>query len=890
MIQPTPDPDRLGPVPAHAPGPGVAGAGRSILHDYNRAAAAYWWLLVLAGGAVLGLALTRLAGLPADAVAQVLGASLIACVVGLFPLRVPRTKTSFAAGDIFIFLLLLVHGPWAAVVAASAEAAACAWRTSDRWSSRIVGPASAAVAMLACGQAYSWAVGRLAAAGVAGDGVVFAAALAFAALYFLLSPTLVTSVIYLKRRRAPTLSEWFSTFGWLGMGYAASASIAGVLFLAFRQFGLTTVLVAVPMIGMFVASMRVYFAHQEAAEREAAERASRERADNAEREAAMAALHLKALELSDRRFESAFADAAIGMALVSGDGRLLQVNPALGQLLGRDVAALRGQRFIDIIDPGDLPALERQLQRLQAGQASGVECELRCRHALGHEVWASLHASHFARGAQDEPTLIVQAFDVSARRRAEARLQHLAYHDVLTDLANRSRLRDSVSQAIGEQAQDPAQRFSVLHLSFDRYKQLNDSLGRGVGDQFLVVVARRLQTLLRPADLLARLDGDDFGVLLRHRGGGSRQAVALADRVRQSFAAPVRVGDCEIHTGASIGITGGDLDYARADDVLRDAGLAMSRARAEGRSRHALFDPSLHERARDLLQLETDLRQAIADGRLELAFQPIHAIGVPQRRVGFEALARWTHPSRGPVSPAEFIPVAEDSGLIVALTRWALQAACAQLGQWRGRLPASDELFVNVNIAGQDLAEPDFADFVRDTLARHGLPERCLTLEITETALMQQLALGRRTLARLREMGIGLSVDDFGTGYSSLSHLSTLPINSLKIDRSFVARLDGGSVEGEIVRAVIQLGQALGKRVVAEGIETDAQLDRLRELGCGYAQGFLLGRPARAAHWDGQLALPSRSSPDPDPQASSTAQAPVPAAARPASESQPWPV
>ena len=837
-----PDPTPPAPTPA-SPAPGAV---VGLLGDYTPAAAAYWRLLVVAGTGALGWALVWLLSQPVNVLWQVLGAALIASIVGMFPLRVPKTKSSFAAGDIFIFLLLMLHGPFAAVVAATAEAAVCAWRTSKRWSSRIVGPAAAAVAMLACSPVYTGSMPWVATIGMPGEGAVFPAILVFAAVYFVVSPTLVTTVIYLKRQRAPTAAEWLTTFGWLGMGYMASASIAGILFLAFRQFGLTTVLVAVPMIGMFVTSLRVYFAYQEATEREAAERATRDRADNAEREAAMAAQHLRDLELSNRRFESAFAHAAIGMALVASDGRLVQVNPALGTLLGHAPSELVGSVFFTFVDRGDIAALVHWIDRLRSGQVPSFQCELRCRHAQGHEVRASIHGSLFAQGDASESHLIVQAFDVTARRLAEDRLQHLAYHDALTGLANRRRLHDAIAQVIAAFDRAPGARFSVLHLSFDRFKQLSDSFGRGVGDQFLVMVARRIQPLMRPGDLLARLEGDDFGILALHQGEGSHQAVAMAERLRQAFAVPVLIGDTEVHTGASVGITSSDFGYTDAEAVMRDASLAMSKARASGRSRHALFDPTLHERARDRLALETDLRHALDTGGLQLDFQPIYAIS-PQRVVGFEVLSRWRHPSRGMVSPGEFIPVAEESGLIVQVTRWALRTACMQLRDGRTQTPVDGDLFVNVNIAGDDLADPGFADLVRDTLAACDLPARCLTLEITETTLMQQIEIGSRTLARLREIGVGLSVDDFGTGYSSLSHLSTLPINSLKIDRSFVDRLDGVSMESEIVRAVVQLGHALGKRVVAEGIETEAQLANLRALGCGYAQGFLLGRPASAA-------------------------------------------
>jgi diguanylate cyclase (GGDEF)-like protein/PAS domain S-box-containing protein len=818
------------------------GALRRLLPDYNRAAAAYWWLLATGGAIALGTSVAALAALPSAAIWQIVVVSSITTLVGMFPLRIPRTKTSIAAGDIFIFLLLLVHGPFAAVIAATAEATACAWRTSTRWSSRIASAAAAAVSMLACGTAFTGALAALNRAGWAGDAVSFGAILAFAGVYFVVGPTLVTTVIYLKRWRAPTLGEWLGTFGWLGMGYVASASIAGVLFVAFRQFGLNSMLIAAPMIGMFVTSLRVYFAQQEASEREAAERAARERAEHAEREAALSAQHLAELELSDRRFQSAFAHAAIGMALVSRQGLLVQVNAALAALFGRPESALIGTELLSLIEEHDRPAFEAQIRAVRAVEVNSLRCELRGRHEKGNEVWLSMHGSTFAGDALIGEHLIIQAFDVTARRLAEGRLQHLAYHDSLTNLANRSRLGDRLAQAIDEVRRNRLERFSLLHLRFERFQLLADSLGRGVGDRFLVAIAQRIQAQMRPGDLLARLEGDDFGILALHHGGDTQHALALAERLHRAFTTPVLIDGTEIQTGARIGITCSDIGYASAEDALRDAQLAAAVDDRSDQRRCSVFDPSMHERASDLLLLESELRRALDADQLALAFQPVFAIDA-QRLAGFEALARWPHTTRGMVSPGEFIPVAEASGLIVPLTQWAIRAACGQLQQWRAQHAGAQALFVNVNIAGQDLCEAGFADFVRDTIAECDLPARCLTLEITETTLTQHLETGKRTLARLRDMGIGLSVDDFGTGYSSLSHLSKLPISSLKIDRSFVAQLDGMSAETEIVRAVVQLGHALGKRVIAEGIETEDQLARLRAIGCGFAQGFLLGRP-----------------------------------------------
>jgi len=830
------------PIAAPASQALPAAFARLLFPDYNAAAIAYWSALVIVGAAAFFASAFKVAALSVPQTSQVLAIALIAAFVGMFPLRIPKSKNSIAAGDIFIFLLLVLHGPAAAVIAAVMEAAVCSWRTSKRWSSRIASPAAAAVAMLICSTGFELGVAALARLGYSGDTVIFVALMLFAVGYFIVSPTLVTTVIYLKRRQGPTLAEWLTSFGWLGMGYVASASIAGVLFLAFRQFGVSTVVFAAPLIAMFLTTLHYYFTGQEASERETAERASRERAEAAERESSQAAQHLRELELSDKRFHSAFTHAAIGMALVSNDGRVVQINRALCELLGRDRESLIGNQFRELLDPSDAKPLDQQLRRVSQREVDGFQIELRCLHPQGQEVWASLHCGYFDDASAGESHLIVQAFDVTARRAAEGRLHHLAYHDTLTNLANRSRLHDAVAQAIDAHRNDPSQQFSVMCLCFDRFKLLNESLGHAAGDKFLLNVAQRLKEHAEPGDVVARLGSDKFAILAIHRDRGTHHAITLAERLQEAFHRPFEINGTEVNTGTSIGITFSEIADRTAEEVLRDADLAMSKAKASGKERYALFDPGLHVRASERLLLDAEFRRGLEEDQLTLVFQPIFAIE-PRRLVGFEALARWQHPERGAIAPTVFIPVAEESGRIRQLTKWAIQRACLRLRAWQDRNPAFKRLFVNVNISGHDLCEQMFADQVRETLDLFQLDPSCLTLEITENTLMQQLESATDTLMKLRELGVGLSVDDFGTGNSSLSHLSTLPISSLKIDRAFVNKLEYGSNEEEIVRAVIQLGHALGKRVVAEGIETIPQLDRLRGLGCKFAQGFLLSRP-----------------------------------------------
>jgi diguanylate cyclase (GGDEF)-like protein/PAS domain S-box-containing protein len=832
---------------------GAGGIRQRFFPDYNAAATLYWAVLVAAGVTAAGFCALRVSLLSSANISQVLAIGLVAAVVGMFPLHPPKTKVSIAAGDIFIFLLLLLHGTEAAVVGAVMESAVCVLRTSRRWSSRIASPAAAAVAMLACGYGFEGMVASLARAGIAGDGVMFGAVMLLAASYFVVSPTLVAIVIYLKREQWPSLVEWLKSFGWLGLSYAASASVAAVLYLAFRQFGVPTLIVALPMIAMFLATLHYYFAQQEATEREAAERSNRERAEAAQREASQQAHYLHELERSEKRFQSAFTHAAIGMGLVSVDGRLLRANHALCTLLQRSADGICGTPFGEFLVPDHAEELNAQLQRVLTRQLDALMLELRCRPREGTELWILLHCAIFADADETEACLIFQVQDITDRRLAESRLQYIAYHDGLTHLANRNRFYESLTRAIEAHRRDPSHQFAVMYLDFDRFKRINDSMGHSAGDKFLVRAARRIKQVVRPTDLVARLGGDEFAILSEIRGG-THHAVVLAERLQDALREPFRIAGTEISTSASIGITFSDLAYETPEEAMRDADLAMYKAKNKGRACYALFDASLYELASERLRLESELQQALTSDQLSMAFQPLYRIE-PRRLVGFEALMRWDHPQRGPISPGTFIPVAEESVLINELTRWAIRRVCHQLRTWHKQYPASRELCVHVNISGKDLTGgPQFVAFVRESLREAGVPPSCLALEITESTLMQKLESVIGTLKELRELGVGLSVDDFGTGYSSLSYLSALPITSLKIDRSFVRQIGETKESGEIVRAIVRLGDALGKRVIAEGVETKVQLECLQQLDCACAQGFLLSRPLSVAQTAGVLA------------------------------------
>jgi diguanylate cyclase (GGDEF)-like protein/PAS domain S-box-containing protein len=808
---------------------------RALMHDYNRKATAYWWVVVSLGAVVLLHAMLRVASMTPSDRLQVGCGMLVAMLAGFFPVRIPRSKNSFAAGEVFIFLLLLVHGPEAATLAAGGEALVGALRTSKRWTSYIASPAMAALAMFVAGSLLHRLLATMQQQGLTNEGLIVVATMLFSLVYFLSNTLLVTAVPRLKRNERLQASDLFDMFGWVGIAFAGSAAVAALMYLTFRQSGAGVLMAVVPIIGMMIATLHYYFRQQEAHEavREAAGRAI-------EREADVAAGHLQQLEASERRFHSAFTHASIGMALLSFDGCIRQANAALRSLLGVEDATALGS-FQDFVADADLDALTAQLGRVNDQDFEAFALELRCRHLDGSQVWVAAHCSFFSEPGSTVPCLILQLQDITARRQAEAGLHQLAFHDSLTGLPNRQRFREHLARAIDRALLDENDRFAVMFVDFDRFKLINDSLGHGAGDTFLVQVARCIQDNLRPADVVARLGGDEFAILMQQIENDDA-ATVLAERILLALKQPFLVGSTELTSSASIGITVSSIGYTVPEDVLRDADLAMYKAKAAGKARYALFNSGLHAEAVERLRLEGELRHAIGHGGLSVAYQPLFDLA-DGKVIGFEALARWNHPELGVIGPDRFIPVAEDSGLIVPLTDFVLHRACHQLKEWQLLDPVFASLTMHVNIAGKDLGQTGLVARVTHAIVEAGLRPEHLALELTENILMERLETALPLLAELRALGIGLSVDDFGTGYSSLAHLSTLPIDSLKVDRSFVRSLHLDTNEATIVRAIVHLGNALGKRVIAEGIETASQFAQLREMGCHTGQGFHMSRP-----------------------------------------------
>jgi diguanylate cyclase (GGDEF)-like protein/PAS domain S-box-containing protein len=809
----------------------------ALMPDYNRKAAAYWWTMVSLGGAALLASLWTVFSLPLSVILQVAAGGVLAVVAGFFPVRIPGSKNSFVAGEIFIFLLLLMYGPQAATIAAAGEAFVGSFRSSKRWTSRIASPAMAALAMMLAGGVMNALFGFMDNRQWESPGLVLLASMLVALVHFVANTLFVSLVFTLKRNERFAPRDFVASFGSIGIAYGGSALVAALLYLTVQSSGISVLLGALPVIAMLLATVHYFFRQQEAADA-----VRKGRVEAAEREAEQSARHLNELRESELRFHSAFTHASIGMALVAFDGRVLQANAALAALLGEARGdALAGTSFGDHVLSDDLPLLEGELARVHSKIIDTFAVELRCLRRPGGQIWVALHCGYFSDPSSAAPCLILQVQDISARRHAEAQLNHIAFHDSLTGLPNRGRFHTLMVQAMTAAKLDPVRHFGVMFFDFDRFKLINDSMGHSAGDEFLIQVSRRIHEHVRPGDVVARLGGDEFAVLVQ---GVEDEAltIAMAERLQKVLREPMLIAGVSVTTSASIGITFSRLGYDTPEDMLRDADIAMYRAKAAGKARYVVFDADLHTEVADRLRLEADLRRALAEGALDVHYQPLYNLATSEMH-GFEALARWSHPTLGPISPSTFIPIAEETGLIIELTDLMLSKACMQLREWQLRDELFGELTMQVNISSNDLAHAALTERVERALREAQIKPSALTLELTENILMNRVDGAIGTLQKLRRLGVGLAIDDFGTGYSSLSYLSRLPIDTLKIDRSFVSEIHAGSNNSEVIRAIVSLGTSLGKTVVAEGIETQSQFAELRDLGCHNGQGYHLSRP-----------------------------------------------
>jgi diguanylate cyclase (GGDEF)-like protein/PAS domain S-box-containing protein len=550
-----------------------------------------------------------------------------------------------------------------------------------------------------------------------------------------------------------------------------------------------------------------------------------------------------ALNEAQEAFRHAFDDAPIGIGLVALDGTIQRANRAMAVLLGRTQEELVGVTILDVTHPDDRATSDEHRERLARNEIDFYRLEKRYLRPDGTTVWASLSVS-LVRDLAGEPLYqIGQLEDITDRKNLSDRLAHDAAHDSMTGLLNRASFTDCVAAAL---AADDDRKVAVLFIDLDHFKVVNDSLGHAVGDELVTSIASRLRSSLRPGNVIARFGGDEFVVLCDDLAD-DEAASNIARRLLDAVAEPVSLSAQEVFVTASIGIA----VARRGDDsetLLRHADAAMYRAKNDGRARAIVFLPDEHGSAVAALRTGTDLHRALERDELVLHYQPIVDLRTG-RVVGFEALVRWNHPERGLIPPADFIGLAEETGLIVPIGAWVLETACRQIVHWqsvRDRETGGGRLTMNVNLSPRQLADPSLTKTVARILRDTGANPDAVCLELTENALMQNADATTAELHALRALGVHLSIDDFGTGYSSLSYLKRFPVEALKIDRSFIDGLGTDHEDTSIVEAIVTLAHALGLTAVAEGLETPTQLDALRKIGCDFAQGYLLGRATAA--------------------------------------------
>jgi diguanylate cyclase (GGDEF)-like protein/PAS domain S-box-containing protein len=555
----------------------------------------------------------------------------------------------------------------------------------------------------------------------------------------------------------------------------------------------------------------------------------------------------QALRASEERYALAARGANDGLWDWNLDSGEVYLSERWREMVGAVGRALSGnpEEWFSRVHLSDLPQLRVDIAAQTAGMRSHFQSEHRLRHDEGFFIWV-LCRGIVVRDATGRALRIAGSMtDITARKDLEERLRREAQFDTLTGLPNRGYATDLLRRAIARSKRSQEQKFAVLFLDCDRFKVVNDSLGHHAGDALLRLMAGRLNSCVRPGDVVARLGGDEF-VLILEGVRDEQEVISVAERVQHSLTQPFYLDGRELFMSVSVGIAMNQDSVLHPEDYIRDADLAMYRAKTHGRARHEMFRPDMRTGAVLQMSIENDLRHAMDRGELLVLYQPIWSL-VSGRITGFEALVRWNHPEHGTMQPDDFIPIAEDSGLILPLGEWVMRQAAERLARWNTDVVPDTPVWMSVNVAGRQLTHPSFVEAVQRTIAETKIDASRFKLEITESMIMADAVAAVGAVQQLKALGIHLLMDDFGTGHASLSYLHRLPISTIKIDRYFVARIDSNSECLEIVRTILNLSRSLNMDVVAEGVENAEQREVLQALGCEFVQGYLLSKPVDAA-------------------------------------------
>lgn len=797
--------------------------------DTKRHSDQYMVTVIVAGIASVCIALFNMDIARADPYLLLLSIFTVA-VGSRITVQIPRFKSHISVSDTFIFLVLLLYGGEFAVVLAAMEATASAWRFCNRKITVAFNAAAMAISTSTVVLLLK-AFGLYSESQLHGHGDArqsFIIVLSLLALTQFLVNTILASVHGVLKDGMPLWETWKTKYVWTFFTYFIGAASAGLLVQVSDIIGFGIILATFPVILFVFLSYRMYLKNVEI---------SMQQTEQAEQYAKILEDQSDALRESEERFRSAFDYAPIGIGLVSPAGNWLKANHALSEILGYTETELLATDFQSLMMPDDLGITLVKIHEILRNKIPSCQMEQRYLHKTGRTVWTSWSVSAANDTKANQPNLIFQIQDITDKKIAEEKLQHEATHDALTGLPNRPFFMDRLGRALEKAQQIVGYRVSVLFIDLDRFKYVNDSLGHLIGDDLLREIADRLSECMRPSDIVARLGGDEFTILVEGKYDAD-EVTRIADRIQKKFRIPFDLRGHEVYSSASIGILHATEKHQSSEDVMRDADTAMYQAKRAGKARHAVFDEQMHSAAKEILRLETDLRRAVEHEEITVHYQPIYTLKSGEIEC-FESLARWNHPELGNISPTKFIPLAEEIGLIDRLCDQILSRACREVGSLEG----NRKYGVSVNLSCRQFSQNSLVQNIEEILSDTGFSPHDLKLEITESVFFEHQDRAIVMLHQLREGGIEINIDDFGTGYSNLGYLKKLPISALKIDRSFVSMIDSAGNNDEIVRAIITLARNLDIKVIAEGIETQIQLDLLNELSCEAGQGFFFKEP-----------------------------------------------
>jgi diguanylate cyclase (GGDEF)-like protein/PAS domain S-box-containing protein len=760
---------------------------------------------------------------------------LAAFTIGLgsrITVQIPKFKSYISVSDTFIFFALLFFGGEAAIVLAAIEAFCSAWRFCNKKITVFFNTGAMALSTTIVVIALRL-FGIDTEAELHGQNLNdFIITISIIALVQFFANTGLSSIYGALKSEKPWWETWKTHYLWIFVTYSVGAVAAGGLVKIVDNVGFGALIATIPIILFVYLTYRMYLKNVEMSLTQAEQ--SKDYAEVLERQSI-------ALTESEERFRSAFNYAPIGIALVSPNGIWLKVNRALCQILGYTEEEFLTRDFQSMLFTEDLGNTLIKIHELLSEKVPTCQMEQRYLHKEGRTVWAAWSVSTTSHIKSEQPNLIFQIQDITDKKLAEEKLQYEAAHDALTGLPNRARFMLKLDQALAKAHDNPTYKVSVLFIDLDRFKVINDSLGHMIGDKLLIGIADRLRECLRPSDMVARLGGDEFTILVEGKYE-AKEVIRIAERIQEKFLIPFDLSGHEVYSSASIGILHATENHRLPEDLMRDADTAMYQAKRAGKARHEVFDQDMHEAVKEILQLETDLRRAVEKDEFYINYQPIYSL-ITERIEGFEALARWNHTTFGDIQPSKFIPLAEEIGLIDTLGEHILRKACSQMQSLTECMPDSSPLILSVNLSCKQFANPKLVTKIKRVLEDTQFPANKLKLEITESVFFEHQEKAIEMLHQLRDIGIEINIDDFGTGYSNLNYLMQLPISTLKIDRSFISPIKSNGGNSEIVRTIVMLARNLGMKVIAEGVETQAQLDELKKLNCEGAQGYFFAAP-----------------------------------------------